>query len=299
MKNNRMRPVNISNGNMNNAMSFEEREKINTYLSEISKYKPLSREEEIETVRKAKTDERWFDEFVKHNLLLVLKSAKHFMHIGLSLEDLVQYGNVGLVESARAYVEHKDYYLKNRFNTYAVWYIRKAITDAVDEVGSTIRTTHNNSVLRQKIRKASDSFEVLNGRAPKVEELADMLAKENDDIEKLRKDIEKTISSTMTYYSTDKTVDSDDDESQTFGDLLPSAEKTDVNLRVEDTRTEVEGMLSVLTERERKVVTMTFGIGYDYEYEPSCIADRMGLGVERVRQILKESMKKLRAVAAK
>lgn len=299
MKNNKMKPVNISNESMNNAMSFEEREKINTYLSEISKYKPLSREEEIETVRKAKTDERWFDEFVKHNLLLVLKSAKHFMHIGLPLEDLVQYGNVGLIESARAYVEHKDYYLKNRFNTYAVWYIRKAIIDAFEECGSTVRMTHNNAVLLLKIRKVSDSFEVKNGRAPKVDEIAEMLAGENDDIEKIRKEVKNALNSSMSYYSTDKTVDSDDDESQTYGDLMPSGESADCITKEEDTKTEVNGMLSILTERERKVVTMTFGIGYDYEYEPCAIADRMGLGVERVRQILNESMKKLRAESAK
>lgn len=292
MKNNRMRPVNISNENMNNAMSYEERERINTYLSEISKYKPFSREEEIETVRKAKTDERWFDEFVKHNLLLVLKSAKHFMHIGLPLEDLIQYGNMGLLESARAYVEHEDYYLKNRFNTYAVWYIRKAIIDAFEECGSTIRMTHNNAVLLLKIRKASDSFEVKNGRAPKTEELAEMLGETETTIT-------KAVGSILTSYSTDSNVDSDDDESQTYGDLLPSYESADDTVKVEDTKTEVNGMLSVLTERERKVVMMSFGIGYDCEYEPCTIADRMGLGTERVRQILKESMKKLRAVASK
>lgn len=305
MKNNRMKPVNISNESMNNPMGFNERTNIEAYLSEIHKYEPLSREDEIKLARRIKKGDREaFDTFVKHNLLLVVSTAKRYMHIGLPLEDLIQYGNIGLMTAVHKYafeigVKDGRNFEYNKFNSLAVWDIRKAITDAVDEVGSTIRTTHNNSVLLLKIRKVSDSFEVKNGRAPKVDEIAEMLAGENDDIEKIRKEVKNALDSSMSYYSTDKTVDSDDDESQTYGDLMPSGESADCITKEEDTKTEVNGMLSILTERERKVVTMTFGIGYDYEYEPCAIADRMGLGVERVRQILKESMKKLRAEAAK
>lgn len=283
---------------MNNPMGFNERKNIETYLSEIHKYTPLSRDEEITLARRIKEgDDKAFETFVNHNLLLVVSMAKQYMHQGLNLEDLIQFGNIGLMTAVHNYafeigVKDGCNFEFNKFNSMAVWHIRKEITDALDECGSTIRTTHNNSVLRLKIRKVSDSFEVKNGRAPKTEELAEMLGETETTITKV-------IGSILTPYSTDSNVDSDDDESQTYGDLLPSYESADDIVKVEDTKTEVNGMLSVLSERERKVVMMSFGIGYDCEYEPCTIADRMGLGTERVRQILKESMKKLRAVASK
>lgn len=293
-KNNRIRPINLDNSKMNNPMGYEERTSIEPYLNEIRNYPAFSRDEEIKAVKKAKTgNEEAFENFIKHNLLLVYKAARHYMHTGLPLEDLIQYGNIGLIKSARAYIEHEDYYLKNRFNTYAVWYIRKEITDAIEVHGSIIRHPHDWNVLSGKIKKVSESFEVKYGRLPKTDELSKIIGEDE-------KKIIDTMSSMLTSFSTDTPIGEKDadDRQDTYGDMLMSSDRADNIVSENDTKFEVKTLLSSLNERERLVVTMTYGIGYDYERDPKAIGEELGCSPTTVKNIMSKAVEKMQRAAA-
>lgn len=287
----KMKPIRIGGTDMNNPMGFNERTAINDYLNMANKFPPFSREEEIEAVKAAKGNPELFENFVNHNLLLVVAIAKRHMHLGLSLRDLVQFGNLGLMKSARLYVEHKDYYMKNRFNTFAVWYIRKAITDAVEEYGTTVRYTHDNNVTYGKILKATDSFERHNGRKPSVAELAELIGESE-------KKIADVVRLRMKGISTETVVEENDNNNVTFGDTLAGSFNADDIVAESEKKSTVERALNLLGQRERVVMMMTFGIGYDYEHAAETIAWKLGIGVDEVYKIIKKSMKTMREAAA-
>ena len=277
---------------MNNPMGFNERTPvINDYMNIGNKYPPFSREEEIEAVKAAKENPLLFENFVNHNLMLVVAIAKRHMHLGLPLEDLVQFGNIGLMKSARLYIDHEDYYMKNRFNTFAVWHIRKAITDAVEEYGSTVRYTHENNIVYGKILKSTESFERLNGRKPTVAELANLTGESE-------KKIATVTSMRMKGISTETVVEENDNNAVTFGDMLAGSFNADDIVSESEKKNTVNRALGLLGQRERVVVMMAFGIGYDYEHDAETISNKLGISVEKVYKTISKSMKTLREAAA-
>ena len=279
--------VNLNNSHLDNYMSFMETEEMQLYTKQIRKYKPFTREEEIEAVKKAKSgNQSDFDNFVNHNLLLVVTAARHFMHNGTPLVDLIQYGNIGLTEAARAYIEHPDYYMKNRFNTYAVWYIRKNIVDGMEKDKTIIRP-HMVQVNSNKIKKV---IEKLNADDTIID--VETISKQ---IGLPIKDVQTAIMTDHTILSTNMCLDSNNEEhSDTLGDIITGDMNTDKEMMEEDRKKEIKIILSRLNNRERAIVMMRFGIGREYEMEFDTIGEILGIGTERVRKIFKDSMVKLK-----
>lgn len=279
--------VNFNNSHLDNYMSFMETEEMQLYTKQIRKYKPFTREEEIEAVKKAKSgNQSDFDNFVNHNLLLVVTAARHFMHNGTPLVDLIQYGNIGLTEAARAYIEHPDYYMKNRFNTYAVWYIRKNIVDGMEKDKTIIRP-HMVQINSNKIKKV---IEKLNADDTIID--VETISKQ---IGLSIKDVQTAIMTDHTILSTNMCLDSNNEEhSDTLGDIITGDMNTDKEMMEEDRKKEIKIILSRLNNRERTIVMMRFGIGREYEMEFDTIGDILGIGTERVRKIFKDSMVKLK-----
>lgn len=279
--------VNFNNSHLDNYMSFMETEEMQLYTKQIRKYKPFTREEEIEAVKKAKSgNQSDFDNFVNHNLLLVVTAARHFMHNGTPLVDLIQYGNIGLTEAARAYIEHPDYYMKNRFNTYAVWYIRKNIVDGMEKDKTIIRP-HMVQVNSNKIKKV---IEKLNADDTIID--VETISKQ---IGLSIKDVQTAIMTDHTILSTNMCLDSNNEEhSDTLGDIITGDMNTDKEMMEEDRKKEIKIILSRLNNRERAIVMMRFGIGREYEMEFDTIGEILGIGTERVRKIFKDSMMKLK-----
>ena len=279
--------VNLNNSHLDNYMSFMETEEMQLYTKQIRKYKPFTREEEIEAVKKAKSgNQSDFDNFVNHNLLLVVTAARHFMHNGTPLVDLIQYGNIGLTEAARAYIEHPDYYMKNRFNTYAVWYIRKNIVDGMEKDKTIIRP-HMVQVNSNKIKKV---IEKLNADDTIID--VETISKQ---IGLSIKDVQTAIMTDHTILSTNMCLDSNNEEhSDTLGDIITGDMNTDKEMMEQDRKKEIKIILSRLNNRERTIVMMRFGIGREYEMEFDTIGEILGIGTERVRKIFKDSMVKLK-----
>ena len=279
--------VNFNNSHLDNYMSFMETEEMQLYTKQIRKYKPFTREEEIEAVKKAKSgNQSDFDNFVNHNLLLVVTAARHFMHNGTPLVDLIQYGNIGLTEAARAYIEHPDYYMKNRFNTYAVWYIRKNIVDGMEKDKTIIRP-HMVQVNSNKIKKV---IEKLNADDTIID--VETISKQ---IGLSIKDVQTAIMTEHTILSTNMCLDSNNEEhSDTLGDIITGDMNTDKEMMEQDRKKEIKIILSRLNNRERTIVMMRFGIGREYEMEFDTIGEILGIGTERVRKIFKDSMMKLK-----
>lgn len=279
--------VNLNNSHLDNYMSFMETEEMQLYTKQIRKYKPFTREEEIEAVKKAKSgNQSDFDNFVNHNLLLVVTTARHFMHNGTPLVDLIQYGNIGLTEAARAYIEHPDYYMKNRFNTYAVWYIRKNIVDGMEKDKTIIRP-HMVQVNSNKIKKV---IEKLNADDTIID--VETISKQ---IGLSIKDVQTAIMTDHTILSTNMCLDSNNEEhSDTLGDIITGDMNTDKEMMEEDRKKEIKIILSRLNNKERAIVMMRFGIGREYEMEFDTIGEILGIGTERVRKIFKDSMVKLK-----
>lgn len=279
--------VNFNNSHLDNYMSFMETEEMQLYTKQIRKYKPFTREEEIEAVKKAKSgNQSDFDNFVNHNLLLVVTAARHFMHNGTPLVDLIQYGNIGLTEAARAYIEHPDYYMKNRFNTYAVWYIRKNIVDGMEKDKTIIRP-HMVQVNSNKIKKV---IEKLNADDTIID--VETISKQ---IGLSIKDVQTAIMTDHTILSTNMCLDSNNEEhSDTLGDIITGDMNTDKEMMEEDRKKEIKIILSRLNNRERTIVMMRFGIGREYEMEFDTIGEILGIGTERARKIFKDSMVKLK-----
>ena len=279
--------VNFNNSHLDNYMSFMETEEMQLYTKQIRKYKPFTREEEIEAVKKAKSgNQSDFDNFVNHNLLLVVTAARHFMHNGTPLVDLIQYGNIGLTEAARAYIEHPDYYMKNRFNTYAVWYIRKNIVDGMEKDKTIIRP-HMVQVNSNKIKKVIEKLNV-DDTIIDVETISKQIGLSI-------KDVQTAIMTDHTILSTNMCLDSNNEEhSDTLGDIITGDMNTDKEMMEEDRKKEIKIILSRLNNRERTIVMMRFGIGREYEMEFDTIGEILGIGTERVRKIFKDSMVKLK-----
>ena len=279
--------VNFNNSHLDNYMSFMETEEMQLYTKQIRKYKPFTREEEIEAVKKAKSgNQSDFDNFVNHNLLLVVTAARHFMHNGTPLVDLIQYGNIGLTEAARAYIEHPDYYMKNRFNTYAVWYIRKNIVDGMEKDKTIIRP-HMVQVNSNKIKKVIEKLNV-DDTIIDVETISKQIGLSI-------KDVQTAIMTDHTILSTNMCLDSNNEEhSDTLGDIITGDMNTDKEMMEEDRKKEIKIILSRLNNRERTIVMMRFGIGREYEMEFDTIGEILGIGTERARKIFKDSMMKLK-----
>jgi len=268
---------------INKSITNRESMALERYLQEISREELLSPDEEVElAARIHRGDERALERLTKANLRFVVSVAKQYQNQGLSLSDLINEGNVGLIKAARKFDETRGF----KFISYAVWWIRQSIINAISEQSRLVRLPLNQVGSVNKIIRTMSRFEQEHERRPSVEEIA---AYTNLPEEK----IGQAIASSQRQVSVDAPIANDDDG--TMIDLMTdeSALPTDHELVRESLRDEIQQVLGVLSERERRVVKAFYGIG-EPELTLEEIGAKYGLTRERVRQIKEKAIRKLR-----
>ena len=256
---------------------------LDKYLQEIGKEELISVEEEVELAQRIKKgDKEALEKLTKANLRFVVSVAKQYQNQGLSLPDLINEGNLGLIKAAEKFDETRGF----KFISYAVWWIRQSILQALAEQSRIVRLPLNQVGSLNKINKALARFEQENERTPSPEELAVVL-----DIPK------EKVSDTLRVSGRHVSVDAPfaDGEDNNLLDVLVNADSpnADRGLINESLSTEVDRALATLTERERDIIKYFFGIGCS-EMTLEEIGDKFGLTRERVRQIKEKAIRRLR-----
>lgn len=258
---------------------------LDTYLQEISKIEMVTIEEEAELARKIKQgDQNAMKTLVNANLRFVVSVAKQYQNKGLGLCDLINEGNIGLIKAAQKFDDTFGF----KFISYAVWWIRQSILQAVAEQSRLVRLPMNQVGTLNSINKAIAAFEQKHERRPSQDELAELL---NIAVDK----IQYTMNSSGKKVSVDAPFSDADDSSNSLLDVLPNdtAPSTDAALQKEDLSKEVSHSLRQLTKREQGILRMSFGIGCQ-EKSLEEIGDHYHLTRERVRQIKERALRRLR-----
>ena len=257
---------------------------LNSYFKDVSRQPMISQEEEIELTKKIKEgNEAAVKKLVEANLRFVIYVAKQYQNKGLALVDLIQEGNIGLIEAARKFDETRGF----RFISYAVWWIRQAIIKALSDQCRTIRVPANQVVCMNKINKVIEQFEQQHGRKPSTGEIEELT---NIDYDK----------SCLAMSAMNRSVSLEspikDEDASCLLDIIPNdgAVSTDTEVSKNDLSNEIERILSKLSYRDRDILRMSFGIGMNPMTNEE-IARRFGIGSERVRQIQHSAINYLRA----
>lgn len=253
------------------------------YFKDVSKQPMISPEEEIELTKEIKKgNNAAAEKLIRANLRFVISVAKQYQGKGLPLIDLIQEGNCGLIEASKKFDESRGF----RFISYAVWWIRQSIMKAISDQCRTIRVPMSQVVCISKINKASDKFEQLHGRKPSPEEIEDEV---NLDISK----INTTLASNNKAVSLDSPFK--DEEASCLLDVIPNEDSmpADSDASKNDVSNGIESILSKLSFRDRDVIRMSFGIGM-HPMPNEEIANRFGIGSERVRQIQHSALNYIR-----
>ena len=268
------------------SITNRESQSLEKYLQEIGKVELISPEEEVRLATLIKQgDQRALDRLTKANLRFVVSVAKQYQNQGLSLPDLINEGNVGLIKAAQRFDETRGF----KFISYAVWWIRQSILQSLAEQSRIVRLPLNKVVLTNRIQKAYSLLEQQYEREPSAEELAEVLEM---DIE----EVTSTLGINARHVSMDSPLS--DGEENTLMDVLenPNAEKTDGALEYnESLKTEIDRSLKTLTERQKEVICFFFGIGVDHPMSLEDIGEKFSLTRERVRQIKDKAITKLKA----
>ena len=256
---------------------------LDKYLQEIGKEDLITVEEEVELAQRIrKGDQRALEKLTRANLRFVVSVAKLYQNQGLSLPDLINEGNLGLIKAAEKFDETRGF----KFISYAVWWIRQSILQALAEQSRIVRLPLNQVGSLNKINKAFSRFEQENERRPSPEELADTL-------DLPAEKVADTLRVSGRHISVDAPFVEGEDNSLLdvlVNDDSPVADRTLIN---ESLSTEVERALSTLTERERDIIKLFFGINTQ-EMTLEEIGEKFGLTRERVRQIKEKAIRRLR-----
>ena len=256
---------------------------LDKYLQEIGKEDLITVEEEVELAQRIrKGDQRALEKLTRANLRFVVSVAKQYQNQGLSLPDLINEGNLGLIKAAEKFDETRGF----KFISYAVWWIRQSILQALAEQSRIVRLPLNQVGSLNKINKAFSRFEQEHERRPSPEELAETL---DSPAEK----VADTLRVSGRHISVDAPFVEGEDNSLLdvlVNDDSPVADKTLIN---ESLSTEVERALATLTERERDIIRLFFGINCQ-EMTLEEIGEKFGLTRERVRQIKEKAIRRLR-----
>ena len=269
------------------SITNRESQSLEKYLQEIGKVDLITPEEEVQlAIRIKQGDLRALDRLTKANLRFVVSVAKQYQNQGLSLPDLINEGNLGLIKAAQRFDETRGF----KFISYAVWWIRQSILQALAEQSRIVRLPLNKVGLTNRIQKAYSQLEQEFEREPSAEELATLLEM---DIE----EVSATLGISARHVSVDTPLAEGEDN--TLLDVLenPNAVKTDNELdHTESLKVEIERSLKTLTERQKEVICYFFGIGVDHPMSLEDIGERFSLTRERVRQIKDKAITKLRTV---
>ena len=256
---------------------------LDKYLQEIGKEELISVEEEVELAQRIKKgDKEALEKLTKANLRFVVSVAKQYQNQGLSLPDLINEGNLGLIKAAEKFDETRGF----KFISYAVWWIRQSILQALAEQSRIVRLPLNQVGSLNKINKAFARFEQEHERTPSADELA-------TELELPKEKVTDTLRVAGRHISVDAPFA--DGEDNSLLDVLvntdsPNADRGLIN---ESLATEVERALEILTERERDIISYFFGIGCS-EMTLEEIGEKFDLTRERVRQIKEKAIRKLR-----
>lgn len=257
---------------------------LDKYLADIAKEPMITPDEEVELAQKIKMgDQIALDRLVRANLRFVVSVAKQYQNQGLSLADLINEGNVGLIKAAQRFDETKGF----KFISYAVWWIRQAILQAVAEQSRMVRLPLNQVGFISRVKKTASYLEQLYQRKPTIKELADELDMPEDKIETALKVNAKEV-------SMDAPVSDDDD--LTFIDTMVPEDNYEADRQVvsESDSVAIKRSLSVLNEKERKIIIYYFGLDSNKSYTLEEIGYMMDMTRERVRQVKDKALKKLR-----
>lgn len=270
------------------SITNRESQSLEKYLQEIGKVELISPEEEVQLAAQIKSGcQKALDRLVKSNLRFVVSVAKQYQNQGLSLSDLINEGNLGLIKAAIRFDETKGF----KFISYAVWWIRQSILQALAEQSRIVRLPLNKVGLSNRISKAFQQLEQEFEREPTAEELAELL---HEPLE----EVTATLSVGSKHVSMDSPIA--DGEDVTMADLMynPNDAQTDDKLaHHESLKKEIERSLKTLTDRQKCVLCYFFGIGIDHALSLEDIGDRFHLTRERVRQIKDKAISKLRTTS--
>lgn len=269
------------------AKSITERTPVlSAYMNDISRYPLLSLEQEVELTYQARRGNVTAKQkLINCNLRFVISIAKQYVHQGISLEDLIMEGNLGLMTAIDKFDPMRGF----KLSTYAVWWIRQAILNALSEKGRSVRIPLNQVGLQQRIRKAIQQFIQQEERQPSVSELAEIMGLSEDKIE-------ESLGFMSSEVSIDLPVGEDGDSC--LADLLPSSlPMADSVLNHEGLKQDIQRWLQVLDVRARDIITCSFGLNGEDPMSLEELGLRYGLSRERVRQIQQSSIRTLQVNA--
>tara|TARA_Y100000816_G_C26010294_1_gene528192 strand:- start:185 stop:1048 length:864 start_codon:yes stop_codon:yes gene_type:complete len=257
---------------------------LDKYLQEIGKVDLITAEEEVELAQKIRAgDEYALDKLTKANLRFVVSVAKQYQNQGLTLPDLINEGNLGLIKAARRFDETRGF----KFISYAVWWIRQSILQALAEQSRIVRLPLNKIGSINKINKMYAFLEQANERVPSAEEIA-------KELDMTISDVKESMKNSGRHVSMDAPLVEGEDSN--LYDVLRSGESPnpDKNLLHESLRTEIERALETLTPREADVVRLYFGLGEKHAMTLEEIGETFDLTRERVRQIKEKAIRRLK-----
>jgi RNA polymerase primary sigma factor len=257
---------------------------LDKYLHEIGKVDLINAEEEVELAGRIKNgDEKALDRLIQANLRFVVSVSKQYQNQGLSLPDLINEGNLGLIKAAQRFDETRGF----KFISYAVWWIRQSILQALAEQARIVRLPLNKIGSINKINKTFADLEQRYEREPSVQEIAEVLEMAPDDVK-------EALKSAGRHVSMDAPITQD--EETTLYDVILSKDSPspDKSLLTDSLRKEIERVLSTLTYREANIIRLYFGLNGKHPHTLEEIGEEFGLTRERVRQIKEKAIKRLK-----
>ncbi|MBS3769251.1 MAG: sigma-70 family RNA polymerase sigma factor [Bacteroidales bacterium] len=269
-------------------ITYREELSFDKYLSEINREALLSPEEEVELVRRLRqNDKEAFEKLIRCNLRFVISVAKQYQYQGLSLADLINEGNLGLIKAVRRFDETKGF----KFITYAVWWIRQSILQALAENARIVRLPVNKIGFISKVNKAFSELEQKHQREPSPKELSRVLGWSAEKIDEARQ---------LSYKHLSMDAPLDGEEEDSLYDIIKSEDNAapDEHLMKEALTREVERALSSLTTQEATIIKLYYGIGNKPSLPLGEIGKQFNLSSERTRQLKNQALEKLRQTSS-
>ena len=267
------------------SITNRESQSLEKYLQEIGKVELITPEEEVKLAKRIKQGDQFaLDKLTKANLRFVVSVSKQYQNQGLSLPDLINEGNLGLIKAAQRFDETRGF----KFISYAVWWIRQSILQALAEQSRIVRLPLNKVGLTNKIQKAFSQLEQEFEREPSADEIAELLELEIDEVN-------ATLGTSARHVSVDTPLSEGEDN--TLIDVMENknADRAETNIEHNESLTqEIERSMKSLTERQKEVICYFFGIGIDHPMTLEDIGEKYNLTRERVRQIKDKAITKMR-----
>lgn len=270
--------------NITKQVTSRETASLDKYLHDISKVELITAEEEVELARKIKNgDQQALEKLTKANLRFVVSVAKQYQNQGMTLPDLINEGNLGLIKAAQRFDETRGF----KFISYAVWWIRQAILQALAEQSRIVRVPLNKIGTINKINKAYAQLEQQYEREPKAEEIANLLSMPESEVK-------DSMRNSMRHLSMDAALTPDDDNN--LYDVLKSEDspRPDKQLIYESLCLEIQRAIDTLPPKEGEIVKLYFGLGSKHPMTLDEISEKFGFSRERVRQLKEKALRKLK-----